>query len=66
MKVYKSETNEYGWYWVIHKNNGGNLRFFHKNIRKDRKDYEGYFAIHGEGLKLLKEVFRKTKQRGNQ
>ncbi|KKM60214.1 hypothetical protein LCGC14_1544210, partial [marine sediment metagenome] len=62
MKVFKSEVNEYGWYWVVHENIDGHIKLFHKNVNKNRKNYEKYFSVHGEGLKLLKEVFRNTKQ----
>ncbi len=58
MKIYKTEPNEYGWYYVVHKNKDGCMKFFKKCIDKERKEFENEFILWGEGIELLKKVMR--------
>ncbi|MCH8003925.1 MAG: hypothetical protein IH934_04825 [Nanoarchaeota archaeon] len=56
MKVYKTDWNKYGWKWVIHKTNDGDIKLFQKN--KGESKYTRTFQIFGEGIELLKKVMK--------
>lgn len=62
MKVYKSEPNQYGWYWKINTfKNKDTIRIWRKCTKPSWKKFERVMDIYGDGIKLLKRVLEEEK-----
>lgn len=61
MKIYKTEPDKYGWYWVIHECKGY-VKIYMKCEKEVGKENEKYMNIYDDGFKLLKDVFANTRE----